>query len=70
MLDEVQFRISQEGCAESTDSKILSQVNNDLNNLLCVLSNTVFERLCKIHVRNYFYRTLLVVRKLDGNGSK
>ncbi|CAG7721735.1 unnamed protein product [Allacma fusca] len=48
LLDQVQALMTGGGRLESSDPKLLSQVNNDLNTLLSVLSNPVFNRLCKI----------------------
>ncbi|XP_035710408.1 multiple PDZ domain protein isoform X3 [Folsomia candida] len=47
LLDDVQKRMSG-GRLESTDPRQLTQVNNDLNTLLSVLSDPMFQRLCKI----------------------
>jgi len=52
-LDDVQKRMSSSsGGGRGTDgaAATLTQVNNDLNTLLSVLSNPMFQKLCKIQV--------------------
>jgi hypothetical protein len=50
LLAQVQSKVTLGRKDPAFDSRLLSQVNNDLNTLLSVLSNPVFQRICKIQV--------------------
>lgn len=52
LLGEMQTKMKQ-GQAAVDDPRLANQVNDELNTLLSVLSNPMFQRICKIKVNNF-----------------
>lgn len=51
LLGEMQTKMKQ-GQTTADDPRLASQVNDEINTLLSVLTNPMFQRICKIKVCN------------------
>lgn len=59
LLGEMQTKMKQGQMSAADDPRLSSQVNEEINTLLSVLTNPMFQRICKIKVHT---KILLPIR--------